>query len=316
MQNGMLRGEFMAVVLMSEAELPPAVGASTPTPAPADQSDANLPAALLELEESKTRTYYEAVADRADADRFYAGVRLDQLAALLRQTHNVQPRYQPVKELYPWVDLQPDRLIRSLYTGHSYDPAELIAGDFRIAELRRAERTRLIALGPDMNAAAVEEALERELPYNCEHVVPQSWFEKQEPMRGDLHHLFACESRCASLRGNSPYAEFPDLPDPTEVVRTDCGNTERTGFEPAHGKGPAARAVFYFCLRYPGVISAAELPPDRLDVLLAWHGQAPVSEWERHRNAAIFARQGNRNPFIDHPDWAAAVIPGLRTGMS
>jgi endonuclease G len=41
---------------------------------------------------------------------------------------------------------------------------------------------------------------------------------------------------------------------------------------------------------------------DRLNVLLAWHEQEPVSEWERHRNAAIFARQGNRNPFIDHPN--------------
>jgi endonuclease G, mitochondrial len=29
-----------------------------------------------------------------------------------------------------------------------------------------------------------------------------------------------------------------------------------------------------------------------------------VSDYERHRNAAIFERQGNRNPLIDHPEWA------------
>jgi endonuclease I len=41
------------------------------------------------------------------------------------------------------------------------------------------------------------------------------------------------------------------------------------------------------------------MPPERRDILLAWHEQDPVSEWERHRDAAIYARQGNRNPFID-----------------
>jgi len=122
---------------------------------------------------------------------------------------------------------------------------------------------------------------------------------------GDMHHLFACETRCNSFRGNTPYREFADFPNLDEVVRSDCGKSEGNGFEPAYGKGAAARAVFYFLLRYPDTISPAELPPDRLPVLLSWHEQDPVSVWERHRNAAIYARQGNRNPFIDHPEWAA-----------
>ena len=50
--------------------------------------------------------------------------------------------------------------------------------------------------------------LEAQLPYNCEHVVPQSWFAHKEPMRGDLHHLFACESGCNSFRSNIPYFDF------------------------------------------------------------------------------------------------------------
>jgi endonuclease I len=37
------------------------------------------------------------------------------------------------------------------------------------------------------------------------------------------------------------------------------------------------------------------------------HDAEPVSEYERHRNAAIFERQGNRNPLIDHPEWAARI---------
>jgi endonuclease G, mitochondrial len=41
-------------------------------------------------------------------------------------------------------------------------------------------------------------------------VVPQPWFAKREPMRGDLHHLFACESRCNAFRGNTPFFDFAE----------------------------------------------------------------------------------------------------------
>jgi endonuclease I len=135
-----------------------------------------------------------------------------------------------------------------LYTGHRHDPAKLIAEDFRIAEMRSAERARLNVADPALEAAAMEDAVEAALPYDCEHVVPQSWFGKAEPVRGDLHHMFACETRCNSFRGNTRYTEFADFPNLLdEVVRTDCGKSESTGFEPAHGKGAAARAVFISC---------------------------------------------------------------------
>jgi endonuclease I len=32
-----------------------------------------------------------------------------------------------------------------------------------------------------------------------------------------------------------------------------------------------------------------------------------VSDYERHRNFAIAELQGNRNPLIDHPDWAERI---------
>jgi endonuclease G len=298
------------VALMSEPGR--AVPAGPSLPPLTERAQAGLGAVLAELADARTRTYYDPAADLADAERYYAEVTLEQVARLVTETHRVRPRYQPATHLYPWVDLQPDKTLRSLYTGQHYDPAQLIAEDFWIAERRRGERARLTALESGLDAAAVEDAVEAALPYNCEHVVPQSWFGKAEPMRGDLHHLFACETRCNSFRGNTPYAEFGDFPDLDEVVRSDCGKSEGNGFEPAHGKGPAARAVLYFLLRYPGVISPAELPPDRLGVLLDWHDREPVSEWERHRNTAIFARQGNRNPFIDHSEWAAQAAPRLQ----
>ncbi|MBP1970793.1 endonuclease I [Virgibacillus natechei] len=41
-------------------------------------------------------------------------------------------------------------------------------------------------------------------------VMPQSWFNEQEPMRGDLHHLFTCEPVCNSIRSNYTYHDFAD----------------------------------------------------------------------------------------------------------
>jgi hypothetical protein len=38
------------------------------------------------------------------------------------------------------------------------------------------------------------------------------------------------------------------------------------------------------------------------DVLLEWHADDPVDDFERNRNDVIATYQNNRNPFIDHPE--------------
>ncbi len=70
-----------------------------------------------------------------------------------------------------------------------------------------------------------------------------------------------------------------------------------------------ARSTLYFLLRYPRQIGdqSRELQADRLPILLDWHKANPPDEYERHRNAAIFEKQGNRNPLIDHPEWAEKI---------
>jgi endonuclease G len=133
-------------------------------------------------------------------------------------------------------------------------------------------------------------------------------------MRGDLHHLFTCEKQCNNFRANSPFADYEDR---LEKVRESCGCSEAAGFEPWSGKGPVARATLYFLLRYPRSLDnrdpQGEYTQESASMLVAWHEAEPVSEYERHRNAAIFERQGNRNPLIDHPDWASriAVAEGI-----
>jgi endonuclease I len=200
-------------------------------------------------------------------------------------------------------------MIRSIYSGREFSPNELIREDFRI-DAERAVRLRerlMREAAPTQQMIGRELALlEAALPYNCEHVVPQSWFEEHEPMRGDIHHLFACESGCNSFRSNIPYFDFPDF---EEAIRDDCGKRLDNRFEPGAGKGEVARATLYFLLRYPGEINRTsdEYEAERLETLLDWHRRFPVSEYEQHRNAAIFEKQGNRNPLIDFPDWADEI---------
>jgi endonuclease I len=96
-------------------------------------------------------------------------------------------------------------------------------------------------------------------------------------------------------------------------------------------KGDIARAVLYMAIRYEGGTHPSttqgepdlELTDDRakiiktsaspaymglLSTLLAWHQQDPPNAQERLRNDAVQGFQGNRNPFIDHPEWATAAL--------
>ena len=245
--------------------------------------------ALTELAAARERPYLDEEADREAAAAYYGEVEsaYQALSALLESTHRKRPRYRPAVELYPWVDHQPNGALQSLYTGEEYDPRELIEEAAAIEE-RRAP----------LASATQEEDLE---PYNCEHTVPQSWFRHKEPGRGDLHHLFTCEKKCNNFRASTPYTDFPDY---LKVVREECGKSESSGFEPWRGKGPAARATLYFTLRYPKLGKYSE---ETLALLLEWHENEEAGEYERHRNAAIFERQGNRNPLIDHPEWASEI---------
>ena len=45
-----------------------------------------------------------------------------------------------------------------------------------------------------------------------------------------------------------------------------------------------------------------------LNILLEWHNLDPVSQKEIDRNNAIYyEHQGNRNPFVDHPEYVNAI---------
>jgi endonuclease G, mitochondrial len=271
--------------------------------------------ALSTFREASARKYLDESAITSAIGDYYQGIQIvadatanyETLSKLVVSTHRKRFNYKPALHLYPWIDLHKTSgglKIKSIYSGKLFDPAEFIEADFDEELRREALRT---SLSESLTTAeGMEDFLEAQAPFNCEHVVPQSWFAKKEPMRGDLHHLFACESGCNSFRGNIPYFDFDDY---REAVRTECGKREAGKFEPESGKGAVARAVLYFLLRYPGEIndSSKEYEADRIETLRAWATAEAPDDYERHRNQAIFEVQGNRNPFIDHPDWVTKV---------
>ena len=78
-------------------------------------------------------------------------------------------------------------------------------------------------------------------------------------------------------------------------------------------RGDVARILMYMAVRYKDILSLVETPGGKtyepsgaqmgqLSLLLDWHNADPVDEFEVRRNEIIFEYQGNRNPFIDHPE--------------
>jgi len=282
-------------------------------------------AAIADVRANRQRSaaeYYDEAADAIDRERYFRQIDPSvspaalyaALSALTRTTHRTTLDYSPSTHLYPDVDLHPDGSIVSIYSSRTLDPEVLIRAD---AEIERSRRTALQSLAASRTLSSEDltvlmSRIEAALPFNCEHVVPQSWFAKRLPMKGDLHHLFACEIKCNELRANTPYFDFT----PDDVGRPDCGRAEAGRFEPVGGKGQVARATLYFLLRYPGEIddNEREYTRDRLAVLLRWHREHAVSLHERHRNRTIAGKQGNRNPLVDHPEWAERIdwANGLR----
>lgn len=130
----------------------------------------------------------------------------------------------------------------------------------------------------------------------------------------DIHHLRPTDVQVNSLRSNL------DFDNGGSAVKG-CNGCFKTGssFEaPDNVKGDVARILFYMATRYEkGDKVDLELNDKlnngsnpyhgKLSVLLKWHAQDPVDAFERNRNNVIQKWQGNRNPYIDHPEWVKLI---------
>lgn len=150
--------------------------------------------------------------------------------------------------------------------------------------------------------------------WNREHVWPQSlgWF-SESGAGADLHHLRPTDPSVNSSRGNKRFGEVEHGYEVKISITNGGGgsgcyaNTEF--FEPRDEvKGDVARIIFYLFTRYPQSDAYDfEDVAESLELLLEWHTIDPVDEFESHRNDVIAEYQGNRNPYIDNPEYAYLI---------
>lgn len=158
--------------------------------------------------------------------------------------------------------------------------------------------------------------------YNREHSWPQSWFNEQSTPRTDLHHIFATDGHVNWKRSSYPYGEVRSA-SWTSLNGSKLGSCMTPGytgtvFEPIDAyKGDFARAYFYMSVRYYGedtgwktsdMTDKSVIKPWAMAMLLRWNDLDPVSQKEIDRNNAIYNDyQRNRNPFVDHPEFARMI---------
>jgi len=155
--------------------------------------------------------------------------------------------------------------------------------------------------------------------WNREHVWAKyhGGFGTDPPAGADVHHLRPTDVTVNSKRGNLDFDEGGTLytdPDGATGCRYDGDS-----WEPRDAvKGDVARMMYYMVVRYEGEegydLELVDYTPSttsgaplfgKLSTLYQWHWSDPVDGWERRRNDIIYNNwQHNRNPFIDHPEFA------------
>ncbi|MCD4748645.1 MAG: endonuclease [Thermoanaerobaculales bacterium] len=167
----------------------------------------------------------------------------------------------------------------------------------------------------------------------------------------DCQQLFLADSAYNTDRSNHPYRYCVGCTEKPTVFNNGTGGDPGTGYpgysnwdtgsfstgtwETWIGRqGDVARAVLYMDVRYEGdtngVTDLAELDlvltdnaalilttnqsPAYMGILadiLAWHAADPPDDLELHRVDIVWKHQGNRNPFIDHPEWVECIFSGV-----
>lgn len=156
--------------------------------------------------------------------------------------------------------------------------------------------------------------------FNREHSFPASWFDDQLPMNSDLFHIYPTDGWVNQARASWPYGtvSVPAFTSDNGGKRGPCTWPGCTGtvFEPIDAyKGDLARSHFYMLTRYMNesaswsapVLSNGEFFGWTESLLVAWHAADPVSQKEIARNDSIYLMQGNRNPYIDDPQWVYSI---------
>ncbi|GAC05786.1 ExeM/NucH family extracellular endonuclease [Paraglaciecola chathamensis] len=128
----------------------------------------------------------------------------------------------------------------------------------------------------------------------------------------DIHHLRPTDISVNSSRGNLDFDNSDNA-----LAEAPSNRVDGDSFEPRDAvKGDVARMMFYMDTRYEGLgdstpdlvlvdrlTATGDAELGRLCRLVEWHYADPVDAAEQLRNDTIYEYQGNRNPYIDHPEW-------------
>jgi endonuclease I len=132
----------------------------------------------------------------------------------------------------------------------------------------------------------------------------------------DVHHLRPTDVSVNATRGNKDFDNGG-----TQVAEAPGNYTDSDSWEPRNAvKGDVARMIMYMAIRYEGDDGWPNLEMNqsvnngsapyigKLAILLQWNRADPPDAFEKRRNQVIYDNwQGNRNPFIDHPEWATSI---------
>ncbi len=176
--------------------------------------------------------------------------------------------------------------------------------------------------------------------FNKEHSIPLSWFNGITANPGqstDYNFIFPVDGYVNSHRSNYPYGEVATATWTTQnggkLGQSVFPGVSGMVFEPIDSfKGDLARAFLYFVTRYQDSLPSWGNYPDAipafdtntfpsikvpyLKMMIKWHNIDPVSQKEIDRNNGTFIYQGNRNPFIDHPEYVNLVWNSSCAGLA
>ena len=235
--------------------------------------------------------------------------------------------YDGLKTAYTKTDVRSDGKIRDIYSDNtSYTPGSNFASSY----------------------SSVGDG------YNREHVIPKSWWGhsgSSNPTKqgSDLFIVLPSDAKANGMRSNYPYGltnsttMYKMANDPVGNKLGTSSNTSYvsgTVFEPFEDrKGDIARIYFYAAAAYKkgGANNGAVTTwtdgdgskvfsssgnngfvQNYLNLLLKWHKDDPVSQFEIDRNENVQTKtsQGNRNPFVDHPSWVDLIWGGTYSGTN
>lgn len=180
--------------------------------------------------------------------------------------------------------------------------------------------------------------------YNREHLVPQAYFDNVQinPMKNDPFHVVPTDGKVNGVRDNFPFGVVSNA-SYTSANGSKRGSNLNSGYSAGYSstvfepidefKGDIARSLLYFATRYEDLMddfyTSASVQskdmfngsidqvfsPTFLNILLTWNSMDPVSLKETKRNNAIYAYQGNRNPYIDNNAYVTSIW-GAPLGIS